>query len=178
MTRCPSPELVHADTAPQTCGCPAAVAEAVHDIVAQAIAKRALLWVWEDEPRTARWFARLGGRESLRSHGWEWWADAEFRWCRLERIRPPDPTPADRFLAQVEVTGVHGDWLPCWQLRGLWHAEHGSLPAARRGDGIKLLLTLEGTARGRVKGCGGVVRGVRMDAAVVLVQRELGGVLL
>lgn len=119
--------------------------------------------LWQDDASTVRDFMRAGGIEAMAAHGWIVSAHDNYRTVWAERVGwDGKPTPVDRFLAAIEITANHTDYLTAAEVRGLWLAEHVSLQVEKRGDGAKLLISL-GAKRGRVKGIkGGVLRGVRM----------------
>jgi len=157
-----SPSNPYVGTFDPKCTCAPAVRESVHDLLAQldgSVAKS-----WQDDVATIQWFMRTGAVAALERHGYRFEAYGDggrTAGVLVERIdHAVAATPAQLFLMAYEVTSARDDYVHCWELRGHWHAEHVKLPADRRGEGIKELVAL-GAKRGRVKGVGSVLRGVR-----------------
>jgi hypothetical protein len=108
----------------------------------------------------------------MRRHGWlfEAW---EGGGVLCERIENLPATPRQIFLQHYEFTGDHADYVSTVEVRGHWLAEHCSVLVKDRGNGAAALMELGGT-RGRVKGVGSVIRGIR--PAVPMTVEEIAAV--
>lgn len=150
-----------------TC-CTRRVSGPVHRLVYAMEGMRGRLWSsFEIDART---FLAAGGASALARHGFAfeaWEGGAVY----LERVVKPAATPAELFLQAYEITGRREDCVPAWRIRGHWHAEHVNLAVADRGGGTAALLAA-GAARGRVKGVGAVLRGVRERQPMAVAQIE------